>query len=178
MCRMMPDKESAGYRFLSSYKDDLIDYAFLTVTGSAVNNLVNNENTAKDEIDYDAVKKYLTGEETDLAVQMYSGWSLHMQPLFERCGDGESETRKAWLDGLVRQQAEEAVNRKNVTARKVKQQNGTGHQVRISSTRNRIISQVEREISLEVPAMGANHPRGGVPGEAVTDANHPRGGVS
>ena len=160
---MMPEKGDNRYRFLKDYKDDLIDYAFITATGDAVNELINSENVDKKEIDYDRVKAYQMGDDEEAA---YTVWATQMKPLFQRCSDGESEARKAWLDKVVRQQAEEAIVRQNVTARKVKQKNGTGFQVRISDTRNRIIESVERKISLDVPAINDymdEHGEGGDP---------------
>ena len=144
----MPENDCV--EVLSEWVQMASDYAMLLMAGKAVSTLV-DEGVAKEEIDYDTVKEYWLrdigwGPE-------FSQWYLDngIQNLIDQCG-GE-EAAKVWLDPLIRQQAAEAVYRENIEVYSIDDPKGTGYQVRISNTAQRVIDGVSVNIMAEVPEV-------------------------
>lgn len=147
---MLPDKDDGRYAFLKGYIDVLADYALTGAAGKAVNWLVNDDNIDRNDIDYARVRDYWTeGDESKES----SLWNWNIKYLFDMRLDGESEEAKACLDLIIKQQAQEAISIENVTARKTKTKDGTGYKVVIGDTRNRAISNVDRDMTMEFSAL-------------------------
>ena len=144
-----PEKE-----FLTSYRQAIIDYILIKETSDAVNTLINEENMAKDKIDYAAVKKQWTTEYDDgIDEGGRSQWNAVIKGFLDLRGSGESEEAKAWLDGVIKQQAAEAVLEKNISSKTVKEKNGEAYRITITDTKKRVIDRVHRNVIAELPAV-------------------------
>ena len=114
----LPVKTDGRYQFLKDYRETVIEYALITQMGFAVSEML-EYGGAKDEIDYAKIREYWTdGEADDSAQFSRTKWGMSVKPLFDRRAGGESEETKSWLDGIVKQQALEAVCRNNISAKK------------------------------------------------------------
>ena len=148
----MPDKQDGRYTFLRDYRQTVIDYALIGLTGRTVNKLINQEKTAKADINYDTVRNYWRQGITDPDDLQYTDWADLASPLLEMRDGGEAGA-KDWLDSLVRQQAEEALVVDNVSAKEVRTKTGTGYKIHISDVRNRCIAGVRRNVTAEIPVL-------------------------
>ena len=152
----IPDKESdVRYQFLDAYRKAMIDYALVMETGKAISELINEAKVPKTDIDFNKVKTYWTEGQSDPFVDDYSEWSLTIKPLFDKrslAGHDEAETEE-WLDGVIKQQAAEALSVDNITASTVKQKSGTSYEINISDVKKRVIKSVEMNASFELPAL-------------------------
>ena len=138
----MPVKDDGRYAFFKDYLDTVIDYSILTTTGGEIDNMINGDDPiSKSKIDYAAVKKYMDYE-----------WDQTFEVLFKLRKGGEAGA-KAWMESLVKLQAEEAIDVKNISAKKVKQKNGRGWQIRFADTKRRTILSVSRGVFLELPNL-------------------------
>lgn len=150
------DKEGdTRYQFLDAYRKAMIDYALVMETGKAISELINEAKVPKTDIDFNKVKTYWTEGQSDPFVDDYSEWSLTIKPLFDKrslAGHTEAETEE-WLDGVIKQQAAEALSVDNITASTVKQKRGTGYEIHISDVKKRVIKSVEMNASFELPAL-------------------------
>ena len=59
----------------------------------------------------------------------------------------------AWLDGIIKQQAEEAVSKKNISV--LPGSDGSGYQVNIADTHKRVIDRVQTNVIAELPSVEA-----------------------
>ena len=151
--------------FLRGYVHTLYEYNFVRLAGRTVTNMVNSD---KDwtPIDYDKVQEYwkqpIYPNLADL-LPNYTHYNFRAKPLFEAMdGDkyngnyeeAEAEVR-TWLDGVVRQQALEAVSADNVTAISFVTRDGVGSKVQIANTRRRAVDGVRMDVVAELPAVRA-----------------------
>ena len=147
----LPDHGDVRYRLLDNYRNAMLDYALVYETGFAVTYLVNEDKVDKIEIGLDKVREWMT-ETDDPEYYAVTTWGRVVQPMIDRRNASVTETEE-WLDGVIRQQAEEAVSLQNISASKVIAKNGKGFKVYITDSRKRAVDSVDRVLTFELPVM-------------------------
>ena len=145
---VIPDR--ARKDLLTAWRDMTLEYHLLYLAGKAVTALV-NEGKEKTAIDYAAVKGYWQRE--DGFGNSLWGRDDGVRDVINIVG-GEDAVR-AWLAPVIRQQAEEAVYLDNVAVFTVDEPAGTGYQVQIRNTRQRVIESVNCDLLAELPEAEA-----------------------
>ena len=138
--------------FIARYLRVVDKYAFVQFAGNQVTAAV-NDGVSKDDLDYDTLSAY---GPFGLVLDPASGttlWDSQFQDVMERFGG--KEAFKAWADPLVRQQAAEAVDKQNISAKDLKLEYGTGSEIQIEETHKRVIESVQENVALELPAAQA-----------------------
>ena len=65
-------------------------------------------------------------------------------------GAGKTEE---WLDAIIAQQADEAIDPDDITAKEVKTKDGKGYEVTINNSRKRVIDSVSWAVNIEMPVF-------------------------
>ena len=144
--------EGPRSEFLKNYVRTMYEFNFVRMAGQAVTKMVNDVYD-KDTIDYDALVEFWSRPIYPNAPELrnYNYYTYHYLPLVEAMGVDEG-TIEAWLDGVVQQQAREAVSAKNVTAISFVTKNGMGSKVTIANTLRRAVDDVRLDVVAELPA--------------------------
>ena len=148
---MLPVKDDGRYKALKDYMDVMVNYALVNKSGKAVNRLINEKNVDKQDISYDTVKDFWKSFDKTIYSDEWS-WTYCIKKYLDLRG-GETEEMKTWLGNIISQQADEAIMLKNISAKKLKQKDGTGYRITIDDAKKRIIKGVNRTAVAEVPAM-------------------------
>ena len=147
----MPEGPRA--EFLKSYVQTMYEYNLVRIAGRAVTKMVNN-GYKRESITYDTLvefwKKPTYPDNPELWRSNY--YDIYYTPLVGAMGTDEG-TIKAWLDGIVQQQAREAVSADDVTAISFVTRGGTGSKVTIENTRRRAVDSVRLDVVAELPAV-------------------------
>ena len=154
---VLPDGEIKDV--LNQYTKVLAKFALISNMGDTVAKMV-ADGYDKAGINIDTVRDYSTNPELifydpDEGLIDITDWNLHVKSLINilvEAGDDE-EAILVWLDGIIRQQAEEAVSKKNI--RVLPGNGGSGYEVKIADTRKRVIDRVQTNIIAELPSVAA-----------------------
>ena len=159
--------------FLRSYCEALIDYALISRTGYVVSALL-DEGMRRSEIDFAAVKNYLTNGTEDDGTDpgdpdfdnwdyFLSPWNLQIVELLEFReevrGNTDVDARtaennvKGWLEEIILQQAKENISREDMTLKTIKQEDGTGYRIEMENTQKRVVEDVRFVIGAHLPAI-------------------------
>lgn len=146
----MPDGDRKD--FLNEYLSAMARHSMIRNAADAVNDLLNEEDADPGEISYEKVKDFwLEGaEDPDLA--RFSKWKMDIEPLLNIIG-GETEENKAWLDAIVKKQAEECVRLSKISVAKIAQENGDTHRITVNDALKSVVKSVERRVYAELPSM-------------------------
>ena len=147
--------ESDRKEFLSKYREAMIDYSLVRNTGTAVSRMINEYGKDKGEIDYEKVKNEFWIEDWARVPGMenYSFWKDHIEPRLDMRGGGETEEARAWLDAVIRKQADEAIDKDEISAVKIAEESGDAYLVTIDDVKKAVVKSVERNVMAELPAM-------------------------
>ena len=150
----MPDGDRKD--FLRAYMETLVDYALIVRTGDAVLTLVNQDDVQKSDLSFEYLREYWSylapyyyGDES------YTEWNRQVKPLIDLRTGGLSDETIAWLDGVIRQQADEVILYDNVSVDRIIGQYGEEYIVHIDDVNKRVIQSAERDIMAELPALEA-----------------------
>lgn len=149
----MPDGDRKD--FLTAYRDTVVDYALIKCTGQAVSRMINSEGYDKSEIDFDSVYEYWNQVPSYYPDDSYSQWNRKIKQLFDCKTDGLSDDAKAWIDGIIRQQADETITQSDITVDKVRYDYGDEYILHLNGVNERVVQGAEREIYAELPALEA-----------------------
>ena len=141
------DKRKA---FLENYEAVVAYYELILYSGTVINNLINDEDSApetmrKSDVDYDMVMSMMQDP-------LLGNWKTLVVPCMEKIGLDE-EGIANWFRVLIPQQVGDAVDGKEVTLTKLEQDEIGACTVTINNAKKRIISSVERNIYVELPAL-------------------------
>ena len=149
---MLPEGEIKEY--LDDYRRVLIDYTLISKCGNDVDWLVNYGGMDKDDIDYAAVKARWQEDMDDPFLSQYCDWNRMTKDLIEESDEKkEAGNTEKWLETIIRQQADEAIDPDDVTAKEVKTKNGKGYEVTINNSRKRVIDSVSWAVNIEMPVF-------------------------
>ena len=149
----MPDGDRK--EFLSAYMDTVVDYALIKCTGQAVSTMINKDGYDKSEIDFDSVYEYWNQVPSYYPDASYSQWNQKIKNLFALKPDGLSDAAKVWIDGIIRQQAAEAITLDDVTVDRIRFAYGDEYILHLNGVNERVVQYAEREIFAELPALEA-----------------------
>ena len=149
----MPDGDRK--EFLSAHRNTVVDFALIKSTGQAVSNMINDEEYDKSEIDFDSVYEYWNSVPYYYPDDSYSQWNRKIKKLFELTPDGLSDDTKAWISGIIRQQANEAITYDDVTVDTIHYDYGDEYVLHLNGVNERVVQGAEREIYAELPALEA-----------------------
>lgn len=150
---MMPEGDRKD--FLSAYMDTVVDYALIKCTGQAVSTMINKEGYDKSGIDFDSVYGYWNQIPSFYPDDSYSQWNRQIKLLFALKPDGLSDDTKAWIDGIIRQQANEAITLDDITVDRIRCDYGDEYVLHLNGVNERIVQYAERKIYAELPALEA-----------------------
>lgn len=141
------DKRKA---FLQDYEGALAYYSLILYSGKTIDMQVNDEDNAvvtakKSDVDYDLVMKQLKDP-------IFGNWDSLVEPCRKKMGLNE-EALDAWFRALIPQQAGDAVDGKEVKLEILGQEETEACNVIVNGARKRIVNSVERNISVELPAL-------------------------
>ena len=151
------DRMSDGKRktFLKYYEAAVAYYGMIFYSGKTVDNLINNEDAANDtkkksEVDYDLVMSRMKDKD-------FGNWDQLVSPCFEKIKAADPDMNEKrldqWFRTLIPQQADDAVDAKEVTVEKLDQQESGACKVIVNGAKKRVINSVERSIYVELPVM-------------------------
>ena len=151
------EKMPAGDRkdFLTAYRDTVVDYALVKCTGQAVSRMINSEGYDKSAIGFDSVYEYWNEVPYYYPDDSYSQWNRKIKLLFDCKPDGLSDDTKAWIDGIIRQQAGEAITQSDITVDKVRYDYGDEYVLHLNNVNDRVVQGAEQNIYAELPALEA-----------------------
>ena len=145
----IPDDERSS--FLRSYIDVMNEYFLTAMVGKATGYIVDC-GIDRSEITYDTVKAYWTGEigktEKDKMTNKYN-WEC-FKTYIERYSGGEEAVREL-LDPIIRQQAQEAVSRDNISVDVVNSSDFKRYIINIDNTKKRTIDNICLKYFAELP---------------------------
>ena len=150
---IMPDSDRKD--FLTAYTETVVDYALIKCAGQAVSAMLNDEGYDKSEIDFDAVYEYWNSVPYYYPNSSYSPWNRKIKYLFAAKADGLSDDTAAWIDGIIRQQAQEAIAYDDITVDKITYDYGDEYVLHLNSVNERVVQCAESEIYAELPALEA-----------------------
>ena len=139
--------------FLNAYRDTVVDYALIKCTGQAVSKMINAEGYDKSEINFDSVYEYWNEVPSYYPDDSYSLWNRKIKQLFDCKPDGLSDDTKAWIDGIIRQQAEEAITQSDITVDRIRYDYGDEYVLHLNNVNERVVQGAERNIYAELPAL-------------------------
>lgn len=139
--------------FLTAYRDTVIDYALIKCTGQTVSKMINTEGYDKSEIDIDSVYEYWNAVPSYYPDDSYSQWNRKIKQLFD-CKPGDlSNDTKTWIDGIIRQQTEEAITQSDITVDRIRYDYGDEYVLHLNNVNERVVQGAERNIYAELPAL-------------------------
>ncbi len=145
----LPDNDKRK-AFLKDYEAVVAYYEMIFYSGLLVNNLINDEDsiletTRKGDVDYDLVTSRMKDP-------FFGNWDSLVIPCMNKIGLDE-EGLEDWLRVLIPQQAQDAVDGKEVKLEKLEQEETGACAVTINGAMKRIVNSVERNIYVELPAL-------------------------
>ena len=148
---VMPEDSRA--EFLKNHVQAMYEFNLIRIAGRAVTQMV-NDGYKQESINYDKLIEYWKSPTYPDYPDLwdYNYYSSNYMPLVDAMGTDEG-TIKSWLDGIVQQQAREAVSADNVTAISFVTRGGTGSKVTIENTRRRAVDGVWVDVVAELPAV-------------------------
>ena len=150
---IMPDSDRKD--FLAAYMDVVVDYALIKCTGQAVSSMINSKGYDKSEVDFDSVYEYWNELPFYAMDDSYSQWNRVVKHLFELRPDGLSDDAKAWIDGVIRQQAAEAITLDDISVDKIICSYGDEYILHLNNVNDRVVQNAEMSIYAELPALEA-----------------------
>ena len=148
---LMPESDRKG--FLSAYRDTVVDYALIKGTGQAISSMIDTEGYDKSEIDFDSVYEHWNQVPYYYPDDSYSEWNRKIKPLFELKPDGLSDDTVTWIDGIIRQQAQEAITFDDITADRIRYEYGDEYVLHLNNVNERVVRCAQRQIFAELPAL-------------------------
>ena len=147
----LPDNDKRK-AFLKDYEAVVGYYELILYSGLMINNLINDEDgsletASKSDVDYDLVMDRMKDP-------IFGNWNTLVVPCMEKMGLDE-EGIADWFRVLIPQQAEDAVDGKEVVLEKLEQEETGACTVTINGAKKRIINSVQRNIYVELPALEA-----------------------
>ena len=139
-------QSSPARSFLSSYIVTAADYALIETTGQAAGKMI-NAGTPKSNVCYSTAKEYWMNRKSKSDDPSY--WESYVAPLIDVRG-GEAGAA-AWMDGLLRQQAAEAVSGDNAISYGVRSRKGDGTRIVLGDTGKRAVCSVDMNITADLP---------------------------
>ena len=141
-CSTLPDGDKRKILF-EQHVDTVLKYALVNHTGTAVGSLIVN-GTPKSQIDYDRIRQMwrydidggMDGEDCP--------WNTIIVHIADRMG-GES-VMKAWLEPVIRKQAEDAVGKEGITVYTVKEPEGTRPRVCFEGVKKQTFESVDIDV--------------------------------
>ena len=136
--------------FLQGYEKAIAYYSLIIYSGKVIDMQINDEDgveetASKNDVDYDLVMKQMKNP-------IFGNWNTLVEPCREKMKISEEDLDE-WFRALIRQQAGDAVDGKEVRIERLDQQETGECNVIVNGTRKRIINSVERNISVELPAL-------------------------
>ena len=136
--------------FLRNYEGALAFYSLILYSGKTIDMQINDEDNAmetaaKSDVDYDMVM-------TQMKNSIFGNWNKLVEPCREKIGLSEEDIEE-WFRVLIPQQADDAVDGKEVELEKLGQEETGACNVIVNGARKRIVNSVERNISVELPAL-------------------------
>ena len=141
------DKRKA---FFKDYEAALAYFGLILYSGKTIDLMINDEDGAaetagKSDVDYDLVMAQMK--------QQYLGnWDTLVVPCMEKAGLDE-EGIENWFHALIPQQADDAVDGKEVSLERLDQDETGACTVTVNGARKRIVNSVQRNIYVELPAL-------------------------
>ena len=147
--RRLPDGDKRKV-FLKDYEAAVSYYGMIVYSAAMINNQINDENgvpvtAKKSEVDYDMIM----GQMRD---PIFGNWDRLVAPCMEKIGLDEQGIED-WFRLLIPQQADDAVDGKEVELEKQGQEETGPCTVRIKGARKRVIESVKRTVYVELPAL-------------------------
>ena len=145
----LPDTDKRK-EFLKDYEAVVAYYELILYSGTAINNLINDEDSVfetvrKSEVDCDLVMNRMKDP-------ILGNWNSLVVPCMNKIGLNE-EGIANWFRVLIPQQAGDAVDGKAVKLEKLEQEETGACTVTIKGVKKRIVNSVERNIYVELPAL-------------------------
>lgn len=157
-------------KFLDDYRHALIEYALISKMGYSVTRML-DEGYERSSINYDSLRNYFTGGAvydpsiTDLEDPanydyLLSDWNMefieymlrreNLEDSFDFSQHAAAEAAsRDWLSGIIEQQAEENISRKDMRLLKTKD---GGFRVRMKNTQKRVVEDIRYNITARIPA--------------------------
>lgn len=145
----LPDNDKRK-KFLQAYEGAIAFYSLILYSGKVIDLQINDEDNAaetatKSDVDYDMVM-------TQMKSSIFGNWNTLVEPCREKMGLSEEDIEE-WFRVLIPQQADDAVDGKEVELEKLDQEEAGSCNVIVNGARKRIVNSVERNISVELPAL-------------------------
>ena len=145
----LPDNDKRK-KFLQAYEGAIAFYSLILYSGKVIDLQINDEDNAaetatKSDVDYDMVM-------TQMKNSIFGNWNTLVEPCREKMGLSEEDIEE-WFRVLIPQQADDAVDGKEVELEKLDQQEAGACNVIVNGARKRIVNSVERNIYVELPAL-------------------------
>lgn len=152
---MMPQTGDGRREALISYMQAVVDYVIIDLVGQSVTKVI-SEGHPKEDVNLQTMREWYWDIEPyeEYGITGSSDWLTEILPHLE-LRDEDIEVSLEWLEGLIHQQAEEAMAMENVTAYKVSAANGTGYKVKIDKVKKRVIESVNANVIAEIPIRDA-----------------------
>lgn len=149
-------QDSERKDFLTGYINSLLDYGYVQYTAKGVSELINQRGMNKSEITFDKLMAYWREPYSDEpGFEDVNYWEYTLRSKFELRPGGITEDVKTWLDGVVIQQAKDAIVSDNVTANRVITDSGDAYEITINDSKKRVVNSVKRNVYAELPAVEA-----------------------
>ena len=150
---MMPDSDRKD--FLAAYCGTVVDYSLIKCTGEAVCSVINKSGVDKSEVDFDSLYEYWNELPPYYSDKSYSQWNRSIKALFNlRSGATWDETVE-WINGIIRQQADEAITADNITVDRIHFNYGDEYILHLSGADDRVVQCAVSDIFAELPALEA-----------------------
>ena len=145
----LPDNDKRK-TFLKDYEKAIAYYSVILYSGKVIDLLINDEDNAletarKSDVDYDMIESHMKNP-------IFGNWDTLVEPCRKKMGIDE-ESLASWLRVLIPQQANDAVDGKEVKLERLDQQETGACKVKVNGAKKRIINSVERNIYVELPAL-------------------------
>ena len=159
--KKMPD--GTAKRVFGNYRKALLDLVIIARCGQAVSDLVNS-GCKKEDISYSKIKEYWQINplpEDYIYYHDASEWGYYVSKLL-LMADYATETDETvteknefltWINTLIPQLADEAIDKNNIEVYSVETASGTGYKVRIGNTRKRVIKSINYSVIAELPLV-------------------------
>ena len=146
-------QDSERKECLNTYLNTLLDYEYVQYTVDAISELLNERGMDKSEVTFDMVMDLWCESYGYDGDENISYWSNTLEKRFDLRPGGFTDEVRAWLEGVVLQQAKDAVALDNVTANRVITDSGDAYEVNISNSKKHVVKSVGRDIYAELPAV-------------------------
>ena len=145
----LPDQDKRK-KFLKDYEAAVAYYELISYSGAVMDLLINDEDNApetvaKSDVDYDLIMDHVKDP-------IVGNWDELVVPCMDKIGLDEAGLEN-WFRALIPQQADDAVDGKEVEIEQAGQQETGACSVKINGAKKRIVNSVERSVSVELPAL-------------------------